>query len=233
MKQLLVALILLAAPALAQQFEVKVKPVISTTALTCKTTQGSDSVYSAAQFGSVVVGQQIYGPGIKQGVTVKTLGTSSYFHMTDTALSTQASPSLQFGYFTSAAYVTGDWIGFPFQVFTSTQAGIVLLVSAEIEDNADIIGSIDILFFTSLSGSAGLDNAAVAVPASDQGNILGIVSLTTTTDLGALRILTSTDPVSMALPSGGTLWARLIARSGATPTAIDNYNVRLRFGRVQ
>ena len=233
MKRLLVALVLLAATALAQQIpEVKVWPVISTTALTCKTTQGSDSVYSAAQFGSVVVGQQIYGPGIKPDVTVKTLGTSSYFHMTDTALSTQASASLDFGYNSSKAYTTGEWVGLPFQVYTSYEGGIALLISALIEDNADVIGNTDIAFFISYGGSEGLDGAAVAVPAADQGQFAGYISMTTMTDLGSLRLLQATDPISMAVPAGGILYGRLIARASYTATAVNNFLLHLKFGRV-
>jgi len=55
-----------------------------------------------------------------------------------------------------------------------------------------------------------------------------LVSLTTVTDLGAIKILTK-DDINLALPKGVTIWARLIARGAPTFTAVDNLRVRLRF----
>jgi len=234
---LLLAVVLIVSLASAQAtISVTVKPNISCTTIgSIYTTSGKDTITAVAKpFGSVTAGMQVYGPGIKNGTTVAYKVTGdSVLVLSDTAIATAAgNASLQFPYFTSAAYSTGQWVGLPFKVMDNYPGALALLISAEIEDNADIIGNMDILFFTNLSGSAGLDRAALAVPATDQGNILGIVSLTTVTDLGSLRILTSTDPISIALPVYKPIWARLIARSGATPTAISNFNVRLRLASI-
>jgi hypothetical protein len=231
MKRALLALIFFAAPLLAQEVQVTARPVISTTTLSTGTVSGNDTLSSSALFGSVTVGQQVYGPGIALGATVLTKVSTSKLKISDTCTAT-ATANIQYGYFSSAAYSTGDWVGFPFLVADVPQGGLWYIAGVTICDSADIIGSMDVLFFTSLSGSAGLDNAAIAVPATDSPNMCGLISLTTTTDLGSCRILTGDLPTGLALPRGGKLWARLIARSGATPTAVNNYIVKLRLVRM-
>ena len=235
MKKLLAFLYLIPAFALAQ-FETQNIPVVSTTTIaSCVTTSASTSVSAEAKpFGSVTVGMAVFGPGVPIGTTVASLPdpTLDSIIVLSAAATASATVSLQFGYFASAAYTSGDWVGFPFKVtkFPTGASGTIKLISAEIADSADVIGATDILFFSSLSGSSGLDNAAAAVPGSDYGNILGLVSLTTVTDVGAMKMLTK-DDINLELPiiSGGTIWARLIARTGPTLTAVTNYLVRLRF----
>jgi hypothetical protein len=232
MKKLLCVLMLCASYAWAQETEVVVRPVLApTTIASIVTTSGSAKVSSAAKaLGNVVVGQYVYGPGIKMGVTVSALDNpalDSIITLSDTCISS-ATSSLEFGYFTSAAYSTGEWSSMPFQVYDWPSGGVTRLVSAIIVDAADVIGATDIVFFTNHSGSSGLYSAAAAIPVTDSSYILGLVSLTTVTDFGAIKTLSSTTDLSLALPKG-KVWGRLLARSGATPAAATSFQVRLRF----
>lgn len=228
------ALMLISCVAYGQEYDIR--PTVSTTTIASIVTKsGQDTLHSAAKaFGNVVVGQRVFGPGVLQGATVTAL--------VDAALDSQivissnctasATVSLQFGYFTSAIYGSGDWLGFPFEVIPASGAGGQLkLISAIITDAADVITATDIVFYKNLSGLAGgtgLDNAAAAELAANEWYILGIVSLTTITDLGAVKILTK-DDINLTLPKGEAIWARLIARGTPTLTAVDNFRVRLRF----
>jgi hypothetical protein len=201
-----------------------------------KTLSGSDTIWTAAKsFGSVAVGQQVYGAGVRFGATVTALvdaDLDSAIILSDTCMAS-ATVSLQFGYFASAAYARGDWLGLPFKIYENLTAGVVRLVSVAITDNADQLDSTDIVFMRpmTVSGGAGLDNAALAVAAADAGKILGTVPLTKMTDLGSTRVLESTSDIGLALPESGQVWARLIVRSAPTYTAVNNLTVKLRFMR--
>lgn len=191
---------------------------------------GNDTIYATTDaFDSVAVGAFLFGPGIKIGTTVTVVVSADTIVISDTCTTTQDSTSFQIGILRGAAYASGDWLGFPFDIGAPPASGRKL-ISAQIIDDADVIGATDIIFYSNLSqvvGGSGLDNTAVAELAVNEWYILGIVSLTTTTDLGAVKMLTK-DDINLQLP-GGAIWARLVAKSSQTYTAMDNLRVRLRF----
>jgi len=233
MKKLMV-LLLVAGFAYGQVSDVR--PVISTTTIsTVFQTVGKDTISTIVSngFTNVRAGQVVFGPGVKIGTTVVSTDSLRKVTLSDTCTATQDSVPIQFGYFTSAAYESGDWLGFPFKVLTGSGAGgqPIKLVSATITDAADVVTATDIVFYADLStlaGGSGLDGVAAAELAANEWYVHGLVSLTTVTDLGAIKILTK-DDINLALPKGATIWARLIARGTPTFTAVTNVRVRLKF----
>ena len=213
-----------------------VRPVISTTTIsTVFQTVGKDTISTivADGFQNIRAGQSVFGPGIKIGTTVVSTDSLRKVTLSDTCTVTQDSVGIQFGYFTSAIYGSGDWLGFPFKVITGSGAGgtPIKLVSAEIIDVADVVTATDIVFYSDLAqvaGGSGLDNIAAGELAANEWYLQGIVSLTVITDLGAVKILTK-DDINLALPRGVTIWARLISRGTPTYTSVSNLRVRLRF----
>jgi hypothetical protein len=209
-----------------------VQPVVSTTTIsTIVTKAGKDTIYSAAKaFGNVVVGQQVYGPGLPFYCTVKALpnpALDSAIVLSDTC-SASSTVSLQFGYFTSAAYQAGDWLGLPFRIRTTPSGGVSLLTSVIVVDSSDVLDAFDIVYLKSGSGSMGFDNATLAVPVADAGGIVGYTQFTTITDLGSVRISQDND-TRLTMPRGGYLYARLIARSAMTMKSTASLFCRFRF----
>jgi hypothetical protein len=236
MKRMLLVLVLLAGTAYAQ-FDVNVRPTVSAkTIATINTVSGNDTIWDAGKaFDSLTVGMGVFGPGVPQGATITALvdaALDSALVLSDTCNAT-ASVSLQFGLVAGTLYTTGDWLGFPFKVLNGGgSAGPAYnLISASIIDAADVITATDIVFYgdvSKLSGGSGYDNSAAAELAANEWYVLGIVSLTTVTDLGAVKILTK-DAINLALPRGVPVWARMIVRGAPTFTASNNLRVRLRF----
>lgn len=212
-----------------------VRPTISTKTIpTVNTRTGNDTLFDAHKaLDSITVGSRIFGPGIPQGATVTALvnaALDSEIVISDTCLAT-ASVSINAVPCAGTLYTTGDWLGLPFQVLPTTgKGGTTKLISITITDAADVITATDVVFYkdvSKISGGSGLDNAAAAELAANEAYVLGIVSLTTVTDLGAIKILTK-DDINLELPQSG-VWARMIVRGAPTFTAVNNLRVRLRF----
>jgi hypothetical protein len=136
--------------------------------------------------------------------------------------------TLNFSLYSATAYGSSDWLGYPFLIWTNTSNGTVSLESVLIADSSDQLGNTDLILYSAYSNDSGLDNAAVAVLETDYKKIIGYVSLTTAIDLGNVRFLNK-DSQGIAIPKGGTLYGRLIAKSTPTFTSNQALYIRLRF----
>ena len=120
------------------------------------------------------------------------------------------------GLSTGASYAAGDQLG---SLFTLTNAARVsggggYVTGITLIDAADVIGAVDVVFF-SASVTLAADNAAFAISDADALYVQGIVTLAGSFDIGNNRIAQAH---SLAMPyicSGGTsLYAGLLTRSG-------------------
>lgn len=231
MKRFLVVLMLFAACANAQEY-ITVTPVIGSTAIAdVVVTPSNDTITVAASgFAGLYAGQAIYGVGIPYGTTVKTaVDSSTTIVMSAAATQGSAAKILNFGVLDAnlVSYATGDWFGLPFRVYRNTgQGGAKTLISIQVSDNADMLGNLDVVLFNAYSDTLGQDTVAAAIVATEAHKVVGLVSLSTATDLGTARVFQSAN-INLNVPKEN-LYGRLIARSTMTITAINN--VRVKFG---
>jgi hypothetical protein len=149
----------------------RVKPIISTTPLTCVTTVGSKVITSAALFGSVTQGMRLVGAGIPFNSKVVTKTSTSSITIDNAATATSAAVTLRFGYFTSAAYATGNTLGFPFQVGLDKVNDII------VTDVAKQLTKLKLYFFDAPFTEVA-DHAAFAPLAADAAKVIGYVEIT-------------------------------------------------------
>jgi len=232
MKKILFPLLLIGMVAYGQQSVVTIQPYLSTQAIvSCVTLPGSASISATAKpFGSVTVGMPVYGVGVPANTVVLSLPNPllDSVIILSNAMTQGGTKTLSFGYQAWTSYATGDWLGLPFQVYNTGEGGTVVLVSASVSDNSDLLGNTDIIFFSEYSDTLGCDSLAVVIPATESYKVLGIIALTTAVDVGGVRILNANN-IQMAVPRH-RLWARLISRATVTslPT-VQPYTVRLGF----
>jgi len=202
-----------------------ITPVIGTVAagLACVTTAGSATVTSSALFGSVVVGQRVYGAGIPYGATVTAKASTSSITISANATLT-GTPTLQFSYFASTAYTAGDCIGWPFKIPLSDVSGIMLV------DKSDQMASVVLYVFNSNPNSTPiLDNAAfTGISDADAAKIIARYSLTGTTDVGGAKIVYPADAeLPLARCGGNDLYGQLVAVGTPTFTAVNEIVLNL------
>jgi hypothetical protein len=206
---------------------VRINPVISTTALTCVTTVGSNTVTSSAQFGSVVAGQRISGAGIPFNSVVGAVASTSSLTMINgvdgsaaPATATSASVSLRFGYFTSLQYSSADALGYPFAV-PLTKINNVLII-----DGAKQLTKCKLYFFISPISEIA-DNAAWAQSAADMAKCIGYIALATSITLTNAYIVTqATTALPVVLGANVPVWCQLVVDTDTpTFTAVDNITV--------
>lgn len=205
----------------------RVTPVISTTALTCATTVGSNIIESSAQFGSVVAGMRIVGAGVPFNSIVEAVTDDSTLTIINAetksdalATATAASVSLRFGYFTSLAYASGDVLGFPFRV------PMTIIRNAIIIDAVKQITKARLYFFSKPFTEIA-DNAAFAPSDADATNLCGYISLTTSIVLTSNQIVTQA-VTALPVDVGGDCWCQLVVDTDTpTFTAVNNLTVLL------
>jgi len=226
----LLFLLLLPVLVFAQETEKTITPYVSlATVDSVSYDSASTTLTLPTPVAAILAGQMVYGPRIPYGATVTAVNATSDT-LTISAATSDAGveETFNFGYFANTAYGSGDWLGIPFLIWNNTTNGTVSLRSIVISDSSDQLGNTDLVLFSNFSGSTGVDNAAVAVPGSEYQYILAYVSLTTALDLGTVKILVK-DAQDIAIPKGGTLYGRLVAKSTPTFTAINCVHIRLRF----
>jgi hypothetical protein len=208
---------------------VQVKPVISTTALECRTTAGSATVTSSAAFGSVAVGMRVVGPGIPFNSVVGAVASTSSVSIVNArsgdvamATATSVSVNLQFGYFSAAIYADGDALGFPFEVPLTEVHNVVL-----VDSSAQLTKAKLAIFSKAFTESA--DNAAWEASAADAANIIGYFAVATAVSTTNAKIVTqATTALPAILGANSPVWGQLIVDTN-TPTfsAIDNITLIL------
>ena len=197
------------------------QPDISTSALTCLTTGGSPTVTSAAQFGSVLAGQRVFGAGIQFGTTVLSKTDASTITLSKPATATSGGVSLQFSYFTgSQAYTAGDVLGFPFPVYLKKINQIMVI------DVEKAIVAVKLYFFSGPFAPTA-DNAAFAPADADARLILWYASYTNTVAQSANQIIYSglTD-LPILMPDSKIPWCQLVCVgtptfAAATPLTVN------------
>lgn len=206
----------------------RIKPVISTTAVTCGTTAGSSAITSSAGFGSVTVGMRIVGAGIPFNSVVGEVTDTSNISIINAetklpapATATSASVSLRFGYFTSAAYSSGDALGFPFRV------DLNLVWNAIIIDAAKQITKAKLYFFTGPFVESA-DNAAFNPSDADASKLCGYIAIATSVVLTSNHIVTQGNTALPVHLGTGPVWCQLVVDTD-TPTflAVDDLTVVL------
>ena len=189
--------------------------------------EGSDTVVASSGFTGIDSGMVVYGAGIPEGTIVVYNGSDDTLGLSNDATRTIAEDSLCFNYLLDQTYASGQWIGIPFQIYSSSIGGTTKLVSVLIADSSDQLDDVDLVFFNAWSDTYGLDTATVSLDGENYSKVLGYVALTTAVDLGTVRILTK-DDINMLLPRG-TLYGRLIARSTPKFTSTRCLKIRFRF----
>lgn len=197
----------------------RIVPAISTTGLTCGTTAGSKTVTSSAAFASVEAGQRVVGAGIPFGTVVASKETSSSITLSKPASATSASVTLQFGYFTSAAYAAGDALGFPFEVTMSRIDNVIVV------DAAKQITAVKLLFFSDTFIETA-DNAAFGISDADAAKIIGYLSLATSEVFANNQIVTGSG-TQLPITLGGKTYCQLIVVGSPTFLAVDGLTVNL------
>jgi hypothetical protein len=231
MRKTALFLALMILPILAWGQSYVVTPYVSTKAIaSIATTVGSTTISSAAKaFGSVVVGQPVYGVGVPAGTTVLSLVNADLDSQVvlSKAITQGGTKTLEFGYYTHTTYGTGDWLGLPFVVYENAGVGgEEAIVSLVIDDKSDLLDDVDVVFFSNWSDTLGLDSAAVNIPAAEALKVVGVVSLTSGTDLGGGRTLEE-KAITLAVPRTG-LYGRLIARATMGPFLVVNpFKIRI------
>lgn len=225
-------LFLLAVPLMAQDVEVTVTPYVSTSTVDSVAFDSAATTFRVpSTVSGFAAGQYLYGPNIQEGTTISSVNATK-----DTitiSLATVDSSdgdlvTLNHSLFSSTAYGSGDWLGYPFRIWSKTTGGVVQLESILISDSTDQLGNTDLVLFSAYATDEGLDNAAVAVTDEAYKTVVAYVSLTTAIDLGDVKILVK-DTQGIAIQRGGALYGRLIAKSTPTFTSNQSLHVRLRF----
>jgi hypothetical protein len=199
-----------------------IKPTISTTTITCGTTIASTAVTSSAGFGSVVAGQKVFGAGIPYGTTVVTVTDTSNIVISNKATATAASASLQFSYYTSAAYTAGDCVGFPFEI------GMQKINQIVVVDNDKVVATnLKFYIFDGLPAVT-LDNAAFAPSDADAAKLVGVVTVSTFTTLGNNIIgLSAATDQPVWVNTAKVKYCQIVC--GGTPTfsAVDSLTINI------
>lgn len=233
---LLLAVLICGTAQSQSSMEVIVRPQLSLATIdSVIVTAGRDTIASVTKpFGSVEVGQSVWGPGIPYGTTVSALPDTSLDSMvilSTRATSTTALNTLNFGYFSATAYGSGDWLGLPFALDVGPSA-YLKLENVTIADSSDDFGNFDIALFRVPDESyldRGLDNAAATLAVGDIDHLVAYITVASLADLGNIRFLTTS--VTSVLPSG-KLYGRLVSK--ATPTfnaSIKPAVLRFRFSQ--
>ena len=226
-----VLMVFLASFAWGQQTyrEVVIQPYVSCARIASVISNGTDTLATAAKaFGSIVVGQPVYGPGIPAGTVVESLPNPALDSLIiiSNAATTTRTQALNFGYYLISTYATGDNLGLPFKLWSGERSR--KLISVTMIDSVDKADDFDILFFYQFSDSLGADSTAVALPEDVAQRLVGSVSVTANLDWGDIRTV-QVNNVQMVLP-GGEIWARLVARSAfGILGAVRPFVIRLGF----
>jgi hypothetical protein len=232
MRKTALFLALMILPILAWGQSRVITPYISTKAIPAIycALNGTTVSDTGKRFGSVVVGQPVYGVGIPAGTTVASLVNAdldSQIVLSKTI--TQGGwKTLSFGYYNHTTYGTGDWLGLPFTIYENAGVGgEEAIVSVTLDDKSDLVDDVDIVLFSAWSDTLGLDSVAVNIPAAEVLKVVGVISLTAGTDLGGGRTLED-KAITLAVPRNA-LYGRLIARATMGPFLVVN-PFKIRFG---
>jgi hypothetical protein len=192
-------------------------------------------IFRKPEFGSAVVGQQVYGPGIPFGTTISAITDTvcdAILTLSNRASSARTLDSLNIGYFSAAAYSSGDWLGLPF-VLDLGPSAYLKLENVTVADTSDDFGNFDIALFRVPDASyldTGLDNDPATLNVADMNYLIAYITVSSVADLGTVRFLTTS--VITQFGAGARLYGRLVSK--ATPTFNASINpalLRFRFSQ--
>jgi hypothetical protein len=243
MKTLSVVLLalVLAYPTMAQQcYEVVVQPIVSMATIdSIRTIAGSKIIEmrgpAGNRFGSVSIGDAVFGRGIQFGTVVTdTVTTDSLLTLSKTVTYTDTSGTtilgraiLNFGFYAAVSYTDGDFVGMPFSI---PLAQGKLLVEVNLLDSSDTADSLDIVLFNDPIYNAipVRDTMPATFSEADFHHIVGIVKIRNLTDLGTVRFA---QVQNLNLPIGvqDNLYGRIISRKAAGMLLTSTKCLLLRF----
>jgi hypothetical protein len=201
---------------------VPITPVIGTVAagLVTATTAGSRTVTSVALFGSVVVGQKVFGIGIPLGATVTAVASTSSITISDPATAT-GTPTLQFSYFAATAYTAGDCLGWLFEI------PMMRIDNIFIVDAAKVITAAKMYVYHSVPTPT-LDNAAFAPTDADAAKLIGYYSLTGTVALANNQVIFPADAeLPLAQVRAKQMYGQLVVVGTPTFAAVNEVTVNI------
>jgi hypothetical protein len=140
----------------------------------------------------------------------------------------QVRPAVQ-----AAAYAIGASIGglLVFPYIASVSGGAAIVQGASVTFASGVIPTMDlVLFSASPTASTVTDRTAVAIAAADLAKVIGVLHLTDTALLGASApsvVQATTAVMPFDLPTGTSLYAALIARSGVTLGSTTDVTISL------
>jgi hypothetical protein len=227
MKKLLV-LMFVALPLWAQNTaeDIVIPTVCTATIDSIRTINGSatittQSLVGGGRFASVTKGAAVWGRGIPFGTTVvdtssgndSVLVLSKPCTYTDTTGTTILGRAiLNFGYYAAESYQNGDWVGLPFELPNAPGKVIAAVV---VTDSCDVLDSLDVLLFNDpvFDTTSIRDTVAASVGRKGMKAIIGILHLTSMTDLGNTRVIVETNQGDVFPISRDKVYGRLICRS--------------------
>jgi hypothetical protein len=117
----------------------------------------------------------------------------------------------------TTAYTSGDQLGAEMTVTLASNSEPCsgYIVGALVTDDSDVMGAVDLVFFTAASSPAA-DNAAAAWADANAQTITAAMSLTTVIDTGANRVVTTglADVKVPFVAPTGRLFLNAITRTG-------------------
>ena len=177
---------------------------------------------------ATVTGQSVFGTGIPWGTTVTYIDTAQ-LKMSKKALASDSVETIQIGKYTSAAYASGDCMGFPFVITDSARSNAPYreLSGLTVIDESKQAAAFDVfLFDTTLA--AGTDSAAWNPDSTLMAkHCLGSVSVAASDYVStSSQSVASVTSLGLLLPKGG-IYGQCVSRG--TPTYLSKRSLRLKF----
>lgn len=227
MKKLLV-LMLVAVPLWAQNTaeDVIIPTVCTATIDSIRTTAGSatistQSLVGGGRFASVTKGAAVWGRGVPYGTTVvdTSSGTDSVLVLSKPLTYTDSTGSankgraiFNFGYYAAETYQSGDWVGLPFEL---PNAPGKIISAVVVVDSSDVLDSMDVVLFTDpvFDTTSIRDTATATIGREGLTKVIGVLHLSSVTDLGNIRVIVETNQGDVFPISKDKVYGRLISRS--------------------
>jgi hypothetical protein len=133
----------------------------------------------------------------------------------------------------TTAYTSGDMVGTMSTLDLGSGYGASrrggYVVGAVVHDDSDVLGAIDLLFFSATATQAA-DNAAASWSDADAKNLCGVMSLTTIQDYALNKVLVAAN-AEQRIPfvaNTGSLYMSVITRTGNAVFAAGATSVNYR-----
>jgi hypothetical protein len=228
-------LLLFAVLAFGQEQIFQYHPVVgSATIDSARVRSGSKLIYwarvASIDTSKVKVGHRIEGPGIPYGATISTVSATGdsitiSANATVSTTDTVAGQQLSIGYLGSAAYSSGETLGWPFICPSFHKIYSVTIV----DDAKSLATSVTAVFF-SQAFTVVPDTLAWGVSDADLEYFQGLMTMSVINTWSVNLVMTTpatTLPIYLKVPDGQRLYCQLIAGGTGTFTGINNVTVTI------